>query len=100
MKDENNIYLMLGLSDHASTDDVKKSYRRYAKENHPDLFPGNKIKEDKFKEMTLAYHNWELIENAVSTIKKIKGQKNTREFNGYIEFCKKWTKKNSVDYRA
>ena len=46
---------MLGVSRGATTDDIKKAYRRLAKKYHPDVNPGNKQAEEKFKEVTAAF---------------------------------------------
>ena len=48
-------YLTLGVDKSASAEDIQKAYRRLAKKLHPDLNPGNKTTEDKFKEVTAAY---------------------------------------------
>lgn len=48
-------YEVLGLSKGASDDEIKKSYRKLAKQFHPDLHPGDKKCEDKFKELSEAY---------------------------------------------
>src|ERR1700681_251931 len=45
----------LGVKKDATQDDIQKAYRRLAKKLHPDLNPGNKIAEEKFKEVTAAY---------------------------------------------
>jgi DnaJ-class molecular chaperone len=47
-------YEVLGLARDASQDDVTKAYRRLAKESHPDLHPGDKAAEERFKELSLA----------------------------------------------
>jgi curved DNA-binding protein len=49
-----DLYDVLGVSRTASTDDIKKAYRRLAKKYHPDVNPGNKQAEEKFKEVTAA----------------------------------------------
>ena len=51
---ERDLYDVLGVARTASTDDIKKAYRRLAKKYHPDVNPGNKQAEEKFKEVTAA----------------------------------------------
>ena len=48
-------YEVLGVSKTASADDIQKAYRRLAKKLHPDLNPGDKSAEEKFKEASAAY---------------------------------------------
>ncbi|MDW7630496.1 DnaJ C-terminal domain-containing protein [Azospirillum brasilense] len=48
-------YQILGLPRSASADDIKKAYRKLAKEFHPDLKPGNASNEERFKEISAAY---------------------------------------------
>ncbi|MFQ5441125.1 MAG: DnaJ C-terminal domain-containing protein [Thermodesulfobacteriota bacterium] len=49
-------YEILGVSRDASDDDIKKAYRTLARKYHPDLHPGDKQMEAKFKEINEAYH--------------------------------------------
>jgi DnaJ-class molecular chaperone len=49
-------YTTLGVKKDATQDDIQKAYRRLAKKLHPDLNPGNKAAEDKFKEVSAAYN--------------------------------------------
>lgn len=46
---------MLGVEKSASEDEIKKAYRKLAKANHPDLHPGDKECEERFKEINEAY---------------------------------------------
>ena len=48
-------YNMLGLDKKATTEDIKKAYRKLAMKWHPDRNPNNKAAEDKFKKISEAY---------------------------------------------
>lgn len=50
-----NPYEVLGVAPAASADEIQKAYRKLAKKLHPDLNPGDKSAEDKFKEVAGAY---------------------------------------------
>ncbi len=55
MADKRDYYEVLGLSKSASDDEIKKAYRKLAKQYHPDANPGDKEAEVKFKEASEAY---------------------------------------------
>ncbi len=48
-------YAVLGVSKTASQDEIKKAYRKLARSAHPDLNPGDKGSEARFKEISAAY---------------------------------------------
>src|SRR3546814_1597105 len=48
-------YKLLNVDRSASQDEIKRAYRKLAKELHPDINPGNKAVEQKFKEISQAY---------------------------------------------
>lgn len=49
-------YSVLGVSKTASKDEIRKTYRKLAKELHPDVRPGDKAAEEKFKRATAAFN--------------------------------------------
>lgn len=56
MAEKRDYYEVLGITKDASTDDIKKAYRKTALKYHPDRNPGDKEAEEKFKEAAEAYN--------------------------------------------
>ena len=50
-ENKRDYYEVLGLQKGASDDDIKKAFRQMAKKYHPDLNPGDKEAEARFKEV-------------------------------------------------
>ena len=50
-----SLYDTLGVAKTASADEIRKAYRKLARKHHPDVNPGDKKAEDKFKRISTAY---------------------------------------------
>ncbi len=55
MQNFRNYYEILGISKDVSAEEIKRAYRKLARKYHPDLNPGDKIAEEKFKDLGEAY---------------------------------------------
>ena len=76
MAAKRDLYEVLGISKTADEKTIKKAYRKLAKKYHPDMNPGDKTAEQKFKEVTEAY-------NVLSDTEKKKLEKTLAYFIQY-----------------
>ena len=76
-------YSILGVSRSASDSEIKKAYRRKAKDLHPDQHPGDAVKADAFKKASAAY---DILSDSTKKAKydrgEIDGDGNPRGFSG------------------
>ncbi|MDB9304256.1 MULTISPECIES: J domain-containing protein [Cyanophyceae] len=77
-------YEILGITKDASGEEIKKVYRRLARQYHPDLNPGNKEAEEKFKDIGEAY---EVLSDAARR-------------SQYDQFSRYWKQKGFVNNKA
>jgi len=82
-------YQRLGVSRQASADEIKKAYRKLAKQHHPDVNPGNKSAEEKFKQATEAF---EILSDD--------GKKKLYDEFGDDAAKMGWDEKKAAQYRA
>lgn len=52
---QRDFYKILGVDRNASKDEIRKAYRKLARKFHPDINPGNKEAEEKFKDISVAH---------------------------------------------
>ena len=52
---EKDYYQVLGVSEKATSKEITKAYRKLARKHHPDVNPGNRTAEERFKDISHAY---------------------------------------------
>src|SRR5512145_1961678 len=55
MDPKKNYYTVLGVPENAGEDEIRKAFRRLAKKYHPDVNPGDRSAENRFKEINEAH---------------------------------------------
>src|SRR5215467_7129137 len=55
ISDDMDFYIVLGLERGATLNDIKRAYRRLARKHHPDINPGDRLAEQKFRQIAEAY---------------------------------------------
>jgi len=61
MAEMRDLYQVLGVARDADLNTIRKTYRKLARKHHPDLNPGDKAAEERFKEISRA---WEVLEDS------------------------------------
>lgn len=81
----NDPYLILGVNKTSSLGEIKEAYKKLARKYHPDLNPGKKESEEKFKEVS---HAFDLIGTAEAKSKFDSGETDEQKQQQYEEFMK------------
>ncbi|MDB9495504.1 DnaJ domain-containing protein, partial [Spirulina subsalsa CS-330] len=98
MQNFRNYYEILEIDPQATPEDIKRAFRRLARRYHPDMNPGDKVAEDKFKDINEAYEvlsdggrrsQYDQFTRFVQTGTKRKpsrGASNGKDPNAYTDF--------------
>ena len=70
MTGKNDFYKLLGVSRKAKPEEIRKAYKRLARKFHPDVNPGDKSAEDRFKKVSDSFSFQHAIETALVEVKK------------------------------
>ena len=84
MQNLRNYYEILGVTKNSSGEDLKRAYRSLARQYHPDRNPGNKMAEEKFKDINEAY---EVLSDAAKRLQ-------------YDQLNKGWDKKGNSNKKT
>jgi len=69
---EKSIFQLLNLPENSSEETIKTSFREFAKKNHPDFFPSDKAKEERFKIVALTYEKYKHQMNILRQIRRLR----------------------------
>ena len=67
-----DIHALLDVSVQATKEEIKRAFRVFARNHHPDLHPGDRVREERFKQVSAAYRHWQMIEGAVAQIRRLR----------------------------
>lgn len=88
-------YKVLGVSPDASDEEIKRAYRKLAKQYHPDLNPGDKEAAKKMQQVNAAYEQIKNPEKAQSSRQGYSGQSSYGGYGGYDPFGGAWQRQQS-----
>jgi DnaJ-class molecular chaperone len=92
----NDPYHILGVNKNSSLEEIKVAYKKLARKYHPDLNPGKKESEDKFKEVANAF---DLIGTAEARSKFDSGETDGQKQKQYDEYMKSQGKRRGPTYK-
>lgn len=81
----NDPYQALGVNKASSLEEIKAAYKQLARKHHPDLNPGKKESEEKFKEVA---HAFDMIGSAQAKSKFDSGETTAQKQKQYDDFLK------------